>query len=113
MSVLTVDVHPGSLSEITVLALHGPLLIAHVPVFQQATQRATTTVTVIDFSGCSYMDSAGLGALLQFYRQVMTQQRRLVVVGLNQRVDALLKLTRADSLLEIKPTLDDVEKAPV
>ncbi len=93
------------------LSVQGPLLIAHVGVFQQATQKAKSKVMVVDFSQSSYMDSAGLGALLQFYRQVTAQQRRLVVVGLNQRIAALLKLTRADTLLQVLPTLDDVDKA--
>jgi anti-sigma B factor antagonist len=93
------------------LVLHGPLLIANVPAFQQAAQKALSPNVCVDFADSSYMDSAGLGALLQLYRQLTTQQRHLVLVGLNQRIAALLKLTHADTLLDIRPTRDDLEKA--
>ena len=112
MSTLTVDVFAGPQPDITVLKVNGPLLIAHVPAFQQSTLKATTPVTVVDFAASSYMDSAGLGAVLQFYRQLSAQKRRLVLVGLNQRIAALLQLTRADTLLEIRATLADLEKVP-
>jgi anti-sigma B factor antagonist len=110
MSTLKLETRPGKRPDTTILKLDGPLLIAHVPQFQQAAQKAATPVTVLDFSNSSYMDSAGLGAVLQFYRQLTAQRRRLVLVGLNQRIAALLKLTHADTLLEILPTLDDAEK---
>ena len=110
MSLLHIESSPGARPETTILRLDGPLLIKHVPLFQQAAQRAQTPLTIVDLTNSSYMDSAGLGAVLQLYSQVIAQQRRLVLVGLNQRVAALLKLTRADTLLEICPNAEDAEK---
>jgi anti-sigma B factor antagonist len=110
MSALHIETIPGTRPEITILRLDGPLLIAHVPVFQQAAQKTQSALTILDFSLTSYMDSAGLGAVLQLYRQAIAQKRRLVLVGLNQRVAALLKLTRADTLLEIQPSAEAAEK---
>lgn len=110
MSVLQIETLPGARPETTVLRLNGPLLIAQVPVFQKATQTAQTQLIILDLSQSSYMDSAGLGAVLQLYKQMMAQRRRLVLVGLNPRVAALLKLTRADTLLEIQPSAEDAEK---
>jgi anti-anti-sigma factor len=103
MNALKVEVSPGIRPDVTVVSLHGPLLIAHVPVFQRSAQQAGTAVVVLDFSESSYMDSAGLGAVLQLHKQMVAQKRRLVLVGLNQRIAALMTLTRADTLLEIKP----------
>jgi anti-sigma B factor antagonist len=103
MSGLKVEIQPGAKSEITVVALEGPLLIAHVPDFSRSAQQATTPVVVLDFSRSSYMDSAGLGAVLQLHKHLTGQQRRLVLVGLDQRIAALMKLTHADSVLEIHP----------
>lgn len=91
--------------QLSILQLHGPLLIAHVPAFQAATQRERAATVVLNFADSSYMDSAGLGAVLQLYRHMTAQQRRLVLVGLNARIAALLKLTRADTLLEVKADL--------
>jgi anti-sigma B factor antagonist len=110
MSVLHIETLQGARPETTILRLDGPLLIAHVPNFRKAAQTAQTPLVIVDFTQASYMDSTGLGAVLQLYRQIKAENRRLVLVGLNQRVAALLKLTRVDTLLEIQPSAEDAEK---
>lgn len=103
MSELKVEIQPGAKPEVTIVSLEGPLLIAHVPAFRQSAQKVTTPVVVLDFSRSSYMDSAGLGAVLQLHKHLAGQKRRLVLIGLDQRIAALMKLTHADTVVEIRP----------
>ena len=61
---------------------------------------------VLELSGVSSMDSAGIGelALLQTWAQVRNAE--LKCAGANSIVRALLDLTNLDSVLEVHPTLD-------
>lgn len=108
---LTVTKDKGSRPEVMILRLHGPLLISNVPVFLHAAYEAAVELMVVDFSDVSYMDSAGLGAVLQVYRHQQTHSRKLALAGLNQRVRALMQLTRTDAIVAVHATVDDAEKA--
>ena len=111
MSALHIETIPGTRPEITILRLDGPLLIAHVPVFQQAAQKTQSALTILDFSLTSYMDSAGLGAVLQVYRHQQHHARKLALAGLNQRVLALMQLTRTNQIVAVYDTVEAAEKA--
>lgn len=56
---------------------------------------------VIDFSGCGYVDSAGLGALVRLSKSAKDRGARLRVRGLSPDLRNLFRLTRMDSFLEI------------
>ncbi len=113
MSGFTITQSNAISKDTLVLKLHGPLLIAHVPVFQERVRAVDAKLIVLDFTEVSYMDSAGLGAVIQLYRQQLPFGRRVVLIHLNQRVAALLKLTRADTILEVQPDLKSAEKSAV
>ena len=108
---LTVDKDKGSRPEVQVLRLHGPLLIGNVPVFLHAAYEGESPVIIVDFADVSYMDSAGLGAVLQVYRHQQHHARKLALAGLNQRVLALMQLTRTNQIVAVYDTVEAAEKA--
>ena len=66
---------------------------------------------VFDLSGVSYMDSAGIGVLINYYVAAEKNARRMALAGVNERVDALLELTKVKGLLRSFATVDEaVEK---
>lgn len=97
------EVSAGPSADTTTLKLHGPLLIAHVPAFRAAAYAVHTPALLLDFAGSGYMDSAGLGAVLQLHKDRTAHGNRLILTGLDLRIAALLKLTHADTVLEIHP----------
>jgi anti-anti-sigma factor len=105
---LTFDVVPGSAPDTRVFRLHGPITLANLFEFQKVLNAGQEKVTIIDFTESEYMDSAGLGALLNYYVSGKRRGRQLRLVAVNYRVNELLKLTSAHTLIK---TYDSVEAA--
>ena len=99
---LTFEVVPGSTADTRIFRLHGPITLANLFDFQKTLNAGTEKLTIIDFTESEYMDSAGLGVLLNYYVSGKRHGRSLRLVAVNYRVAELLKLTSAHTL--IKPT---------
>jgi anti-sigma B factor antagonist len=61
---------------------------------------------VLELSGVSSMDSAGIGELVLLQTWAQERCAELKCAGANSIVRALLDLTNLDSVLEVHPTLD-------
>lgn len=66
---------------------------------------------VLDISGVSSMDSAGIGELALLQSWARERQAELKCAGANALVQALLELTKLDSVLDVHPTLDSALEA--
>lgn len=85
-----------------VLCLRGPLVARNGPVFQNAMRREESAHTVIvDLSEVPYVDSAGLGLLVSAYVARQKTGRRMVLTGINSRVQRLFEITRVNELFLI------------
>src|SRR5450631_1145547 len=58
---------PGSRADIRITKVTGPLTIQHVFAFQDELRKDPTPFNVIDLAGVAYLDSAGMGAIINFY----------------------------------------------
>jgi len=65
-----------------------------------------TTKLVLDLSGVSSMDSAGIGELALLQTWAQERNANLKCAGPNTLVRTLLDLTNLDSVLEVHPSLD-------
>ena len=61
---------------------------------------------ILDLSGCPYCDSAGLGLLMHLSGLMTSKGAVLRICNASDRVNALLKMTRTDTLLPL-----DVDRA--
>lgn len=66
---------------------------------------------VLDMAGVPYMDSAGLGALVQASGIAMQKGGGLRLCGVSQRVGDLIRMTRTDSLLPMDADVEASLKA--
>jgi anti-anti-sigma factor len=108
---LTFDVVPGSTADIRIFRLHGPITLANLFDFQKVLNAGTEKITIVDFTESEYMDSAGLGALLNYYVAGKRRGRFLRLVAVNYRVAELLKLTSAHTLIKSYDTIEAAEAA--
>lgn len=82
-----------------VLVLSGPITSGNTAVFQNALRRDDATETIIlDLSDVPYIDSAGLGVLVTAFVTRQKSGRKLVLSGINQRVQKLFEITKVSSL---------------
>jgi anti-anti-sigma factor len=61
---------------------------------------------VLDLSGVSSMDSAGIGELALLQSWAQRRNAELKCAGANSLVSTLLELTNLDSVLEVHPSVD-------
>ena len=97
----------------SILSLKGPLSIHTLFKFQEAVRSGSSPVVIIDFSGVPHMDSAGLGALVGAHISGRKSNRKFVLVGLNQKVRALIEMTRVNELFQSYNTVQEAEAAVV
>ena len=93
------------------MALTGSLNIHTICKFQSATREETTPKLILDFSGVSYVDSAGLGALVGAYVAAQRAHRKLAVAGMNTQVKALVEMTHVGTLIKSYATVQEAEEA--
>jgi anti-anti-sigma factor len=108
---LTFDVVPGNTADTRIFRLHGPITLSNLFDFQKILMAGTEKLTIIDFTESEYMDSAGLGALLNYYVSGKRKGRLLRLVAVNYRVGELLKLTSAHKLIDTYDTVAAAEAA--
>ena len=70
----------------------------------------TTLFGFRDVVDVPYIDSAGLGVLVNAHVSCVSRGRRLALVGVVDRVHTLLAVTNVHKVLAVFPTLQEAEK---
>jgi anti-anti-sigma factor len=65
---------------------------------------------ILDLSQIDFVDSSGLGALVQLVKKAQTLEGTLQIVS-NPRVTQTVKLVRLEKFLSLQPSVDDAVKA--
>ncbi len=108
---LSFDVVPGKTAETRIFRLHGPITLSNLFEFQKVMVESPTKLTILDFTDSEYMDSAGLGVVLNYYVSGKRHGRQIRLVAVNYRVAALLELTSANTLIKTYDTIVAAEDA--
>jgi anti-sigma B factor antagonist len=106
---LTIELAETKSPGTRVICLRGPLTISTLFDFQREVRKGNWAATIIELLGVPYMDSAGMGAIINFYVSCKRNGRKMIVCGLNYRVIELFKLTNVDKLITIADDLDQAE----
>ena len=95
-----------------IIQLNGPITITTLFGLRDILRAEKTAKTVIlDFSQVPYMDSAGVGAIVNAHVSCLNSGRRLVLVAVQDRIRTLMKVTRVDEVLTVYPTLQEAQAA--
>ncbi len=94
-----------------VLKLAGSLTVTTLFGFRDAVQATTAPLLILDLADLPFMDSAGLGVLVNAHVSCVSRGRRLALVGLVDRVRTLLTVTNVHKVLAVFPTLQEAEEA--
>jgi anti-anti-sigma factor len=65
------------------------------------------TKFVVDMSAVSFMDSASIGAIMDFYRKTKAVNGQIHLAAVQPRIDTLLAIAKAKSLFGIYGTVQD------
>ena len=93
-----------------IFELNGPLTLRNMFELQNELRRgALTRVTILDLSRVPYMDSAGMGLVMNHYVHCQTHGSKLILAGANNRVLDLFKITSVDKILPLKASVEEAE----
>ena len=106
---LAVTAKSGLHEGTTILVLQGPLTLQNSFDFQRDLAQQKPAVLVIDLTQSPYMDSAGLGLLMNCYVSAEKNGRKVLLAGANQRISALLEMTKVNLILKNYATAADAE----
>ena len=88
----------GSRTGRRVMRLAGKLGIETVPAFLAAARAETAAVLILDMGDLEYMDSSGVGALLQIHVSMAKGNRQLVLASVPEKVRLVLEIARLQSI---------------
>ncbi len=98
-------------SDVTVVVLDGDVDLhqspaLHATLVEVAEDRPMKLM--LDLNGVPYMDSSGVGTLVEVFRRVSAYKGKMVLFGLNDRVRSVFEITKLDRFFTI---CDDEEQA--
>ena len=106
---LTYTSKAGQRDGTMIVKLIGPLTLSTLFSFQEEFRTMKPRVLILDLTDSTYMDSAGLGLIMNYYVSAQNHGRNLFLTGVNERISALLKLTNVQKILGIFPTAEEAE----
>ena len=91
----------------SIFRLVGPLTIRNLFEIQTALRaEPCAKVTVIDLTQVPYMDSAGMGVIVNTYVHAVNRGSGFFAVGVCERVKSLFEVTRVDKLIPMRDTAE-------
>ena len=94
-----------------ILRVTGRVTLETVPDFLKALRAETASVVILDLGGVPYMDSAGVGALVQMHVAYQKNGQTLAMAAINTRVDAVLDIARVKKVLKSFPDVETAEQS--
>jgi anti-sigma B factor antagonist len=65
---------------------------------------------ILDFSSVQYVSSQAIGIIVNMNKKLGALKGKMILCGIGPRLQELLRITRLDKVLVIKPTQSDAEK---
>jgi anti-anti-sigma factor len=103
---LTYTTLDGPSENHLILQLDGPVTLSNLFGFQDFLRSLKPSTLIIDMTNVPYMDSAGLGLILNYYVSAERAQRQLALVAVSERIMTLFEVTKVNTVLTIFPTLE-------
>lgn len=75
--------------------------------------RSTPRRLVVNLAEVSYIDSSGIGALVEVFRAVLGYRGQMVLCCLNQQVYKVFEITRLTSIFKIYATQEEAIQQPL
>ena len=93
-----------------IFELNGPLTLRNMFEFQSMLRGGDPpAATIIDLNQVPYMDSTGMGMIVNHYVRCQSKGVKLIVAGVSPRVLELFKLTKVDTVIPITATIEEAE----
>ncbi len=107
---LKIEREQGNTPGTVIMRLTGPLTLLNIFDLQAQFRSAEPTpLTILDLTGVPYMDSAGMGVVVNYHVHCQNKGGRFVATGVSPRIMELFKITRVDQVIRMAATPGDAE----
>jgi anti-anti-sigma factor len=96
---LTYSMSESAKPGTTIVVLEGPMTIGNMFGFQGELRTIKPQCLILDLTNVPYMDSAGLGVIMNAFVSAQGAGRKLILAGVSDRVRSLLEMTKVDGVL--------------
>jgi anti-sigma B factor antagonist len=103
---LSYAISDGAKEGIVIMALDGPFTLSNMFQLQAELRALKPACLIMDMTGVPYMDSAGLGVIMNYFVSAEGAGRKFLLVGVNDRLKALFEMTKVDAVLRLCDTVD-------
>jgi anti-sigma B factor antagonist len=107
----TVGVLAGTDPSISIISVKGALVLENIFRFQDAWRSNVSEKLIFDLSAVPYMDSSAIGSLVNAHVSCVNRGRKMVLVGVNDRIKQILSATHVSSLFQFSPDVESAESA--
>jgi anti-anti-sigma factor len=107
---LSIERKDGSAPGTCIFILTGPLTLRNLFELQSQLRSCEPgKLSILDLSGVPYMDSAGMGLIINHYVHCQNLGIRVIVAGVSPRVHELFRMTKVDTIIVQAPTVEAAE----
>ena len=107
---LTIESSDGAASGVRILRLTGPVSLRNAHELQaRLTSGPEPRVTILDFTHVPYIDSTGLGTVINYFAHCQKMGTRMVVAGLQSRPLELIRMMKVDTVIPMVATVEEAE----
>jgi anti-sigma B factor antagonist len=110
MAIETLTIETREDAGCRILKLDGPLVLRTLFEFQDAIRAPNPNHLILDLSGVEYMDSAGLGAILEAHVSYQRRGKHVVLIAVAPRIETLFEVTHTDQILVRRATLEEAKR---
>ncbi|HEY2821520.1 MAG TPA: STAS domain-containing protein [Candidatus Acidoferrum sp.] len=106
-SLLELERSGGETAEVLVMHLNGKLSLETVHDFIATLRPEPANVLILDMSKVSFLDSAGVGALVSLFVSRRNHGKKLILAGLTSQGQAVMQVSGLIKLLPLYPLVED------
>jgi anti-anti-sigma factor len=105
LATLEFEKQAASTEQRSILLLNGKLSLETVHNFVTTLRPEPAALLILDMSGVTFLDSAGVGALVQLFVHRKSAGKKFALAGLTQQGTAVMQVSGLIKLLPIYPTV--------
>jgi anti-sigma B factor antagonist len=107
---LSFQCRQGKSPDALIFEITGPITLRNMFALQhELRSNPPKPLTVLEMSNVPYMDSAGLGLIVNYYVRCQNKGTKMFAAGVCCRVLDLFKLTRVDTVIPMAETVEEAE----
>jgi anti-anti-sigma factor len=107
---LRIETQPNAVPGLRVLRLEGPLTLSNCFEFQNLARADRSTSLILDLSAVPYVDSAGIGCLVNGYVSHQNVGATVSLVGVTDRVRTALRVANVEQFFRIFSSVAEAEQ---